>query len=905
MQISIVFEFFCNFTAYRLLNFVLKSKMQAARVLKNGGNSGKERDDRERRARMAFESGKKNMQKHQQLQNSSHQGSNSLINSSKNKLTTSPDGIEYLRIALGNFTAAVQESPANAAYYEQRANCFGKLGEYRLALFDYTMAIQIDEHPSVHNNTKGGTHAPATGSTDHSTNDRLTSERIAKYYGARGACLRHMGKLDDAIADFKKARHLDAHNGRWLLEIGVCWHDLGDKKRAVVKFTEALSEVPGRQEKILRGHYRTRALLYRGNTRRELGLIEDAITDLSKAVELDDSPENFNVLGLALFDAGEWNEAHASFSRACEKITAGNTTIKTQSEMNTVELADTETYGGLIITNSSALYLNNLGLACFQMGKYQEAIGHFEHALMIEGASSGTKKAMNSNENASILYNRGNARLALMQYNSALEDFEKILVIRNRYQQSKKNQSQHQANGAENVAVVSEEGDENVWHSMRLCHQEQMRIRLAIEHFSKAIKINPKFKPSLFHLGQMYHLVDDLFAAMDAFSKALKIDPFDRRAYESLGLVYCDLLYFDLAVGAFTKAINLLPSNGVNYFYRGKALLWLGRYEEAIENFDTAIAHKCDEPQVYNCKALASKYIGEYVDAVKDLSYAIKQQQARQSAAIDEHDEQRAQLDTTCIEYWYNRAVVYMEVKEYELAAADLTCAIKSCSGMQIYDADEAIHHSRSKQLPAAEIAAAAASTRMNDSEIGKLYYLRGKARYAMQLYEETIEDLKEALRLMGGGEENPGNYHPDAHDCYYYMGTALANTDRHEAALECFTSAVTLKPNTALYLHERAKSLQHEGRYQEAVVDFTKVISLQPLNAHAYFRRAFALKSLRRYKETAEDFDMAEKLQPHNPHLVINRTKSFDIEFIELCKSGEEPPYNAMIEASRKSVNI
>jgi len=121
-------------------------------------------------------------------------------------------------------------------------------------------------------------------------------------------------------------------------------------------------------------------------------------------------------------------------------------------------------------------------------------------------------------------------------------------------------------------------------------------------------------------------------------------------------------------------------------------------------------------------------------------------------------------------------------------------------------------------------------------------------------------------------------------------MGVALANSNRHQDAIECFGKANAIKSNTARYMHEMAKSLQCEGRYEEAVVYFTKVIAVQPTNANAYFRRAFALKSLKRYDDSALDFEMAKKLQPSNPHFIVNYRKIYDVEYIELCKAGAEP---------------
>lgn len=169
---------------------------------------------------------------------------------------------------------------------------------------------------------------------------------------------------------------------------------------------------------------------------------------------------------------------------------------------------------------------------------------------------------------------------------------------------------------------------------------------------------------------------------------------------------------------------------------------------------------------------------------------------------------------------------------------------------------------------------------------------------------------MEESIRLDSNSQ--------DAHDCHYHKGIAHANSGEHADAIRAFNNAIKLKPNTAAYVHERAKSLQNEGHYSEAVTDFTKVIQLQPCNAHAYFRRAFAFKSLGTiaamrsggdaqaemgrssgiarssdlapFDDAADNFEKARQLEPENPNLVVNYKKIFDVEFIELVAAGDEP---------------
>lgn len=710
-----------------------------------------------------------------------------------------PPGCQNHVLALPYLTAAIELSPATSQYYATRAAVFTRLQEYKLAVFDYTMSIQVEE--------------PQVASP-------VDQKRVAGYYCSRGQAFRHLGKIDDSIADFKRAAKLDPENGSYYYEIGVSLYELSDKQRALELFSIALEGKAALNTIMLNGangkqattsapsseptsrhlslpqiaptpeaalgstpgsHFyasavnavriqmtktaQTKCLLYRGNTRREVGDVKGAITDLQAAVANEENGNSHNLLGLAFFDNKDFQLAATHFQRACD------------------------------MENTTAIFFNNLGLALFQLKRYEDALNAFNEAHTRDP------------ENANIFFNRGNTELVMKLFDEAISDFDE--------------------------AIHRVHDDENIHHSKGIAFQELGQTEAAIRQFLQALQYNPVFKPSLFHLGLMYHIQSEAFMALDCFSKVIKLDPLDRRAYESLGLVYCDLMYFDLAVAAFSKAIELLPTHGAIHFYKGKALLWLGRYTEAIECFNDAVANKCEEPQVYNARAIGERYIGKHHRAVDDLTKAIS-------------------MDKENVEYFYNRSQCYIEVKEYDLAIADLSSALQ-----------------------------------FNQNE-AKLFSLRGKACYALKRYEEAIADMRRALEL------DPND--TTAHYSYYVMGLAYANSNRHREAIPCFSTAATLQTNNPLYAHERAKSLQCVGNHKEALVSFCEVVALQPCNAHAYFRRAFSLKALRRLDDAAGDFETAKRLQPKNLNLMVNYKKIFDIEYIELCAAGEEPPYEEMV---------
>lgn len=96
-------------------------------------------------------------------------------------------------------------------------------------------------------------------------------------------------------------------------------------------------------------------------------------------------------------------------------------------------------------------------------------------------------------------FNRGNTYLAMKKYDEALEDF--------------------------NRAINKVETDENYYHCKGMAFEEMKEIDMAIDMFRTALEYNPKFIPSLYHLGLMYHASGKLFEAKEYFTEVRMHQP--------------------------------------------------------------------------------------------------------------------------------------------------------------------------------------------------------------------------------------------------------------------------------------------------------------------------------------------------------------------------------------------
>eukprot|EP00759_Apiculatamorpha_spiralis_P021240 PhF_6_TR26193/c0_g1_i2/m.37280 len=270
-------------------------------------------------------------------------------------------------------TKAIALQPSWAQTFSLRAQCYRNLQEYKKAIFDYTMAIQIEEPKANEQQTV----------SLRDTEKR--KEHIANYYGSRGMCFRLMGKLEDSINDFTRAKSLDKDSAKWYFNLGLSYYDMGEKVKAVKMYDEAIKLLDARQQK--QSHFRATVLYASGSTRRELGQIEQSIADLKAACETEDKNASYlNNLGLSHFEAKDYSAAFACFGKAIEY-------------------------------EPKAIYLNNRGLALFQQGKYEEALVDFEEAQRSDRT------------NANIYFNCGNAELATQRYHQAVHSFSEAIKL--------------------------------------------------------------------------------------------------------------------------------------------------------------------------------------------------------------------------------------------------------------------------------------------------------------------------------------------------------------------------------------------------------------------------------------------------------------------------------------------
>ncbi|NWR76177.1 SGTB protein, partial [Centropus unirufus] len=88
---------------------------------------------------------------------------------------------------------------------------------------------------------------------------------------------------------------------------------------------------------------------------------------------------------------------------------------------------------------------------------------------------------------------------------------------------------------------------------------------------------------------------------------------------------------------------------------------------------------------------------------------------------------------------------------------------------------------------------------------------------------------------------------------------------ENYGAAVDCYTRAIKLDPNNAVYYCNRAAAQSKLNNYSEAIKDCERAIAIDPKYSKAYGRMGLALTSVNKYEEAVTSYQKALDLDPEN----------------------------------------
>lgn len=195
----------------------------------------------------------------------------------------------------------------------------------------------------------------------------------AAFFSNRGAALKELGRLDEALASLENALALQPHYAEALNNRGLVLQDLERLGEALASFERAIATKSDYAE----------AFYNRGNVLTGLKRLGDAVASYDRALSIRSHyPEALYNRGRALTDLNRFDEALASFNRA------------------------------IAIAPNYAEALSNRGVVLKELKRLDQALASYDRALAIKP------------DMADALYNRGMAQLLCGDYRNGFVGYE-------------------------------------------------------------------------------------------------------------------------------------------------------------------------------------------------------------------------------------------------------------------------------------------------------------------------------------------------------------------------------------------------------------------------------------------------------------------------------------------------
>ena len=172
-------------------------------------------------------------------------------------------------------------------------------------------------------------------------------------------------------------------------------------------------------------------------------------------------------------------------------------------------------------------------------------------------------------------------------------------------------------------------------------------------------------------------------------------------------------------------------------------------------------------------------------------------------------------------------------------------------------------------------------------------------AALKLGLEPNTARYIRQLLITLGSTQEQYEHYANAVHDGavlkhpqeYINIGTACHNKNQFEAAIQHYTRAIELDPESADAYFRRAEAYAQLGRFPEAASDYAEVIKIDPNYDEAYRGRGNASINTGNIDLALECYNEAIKRNPNNANAYSARANAYGYkeQYDDALKDCEE----------------
>ncbi|XP_066550487.1 uncharacterized protein ttc6 [Amia ocellicauda] len=360
--------------------------------------------------------------------------------------------------------------------------------------------------------------------------------------------------------------------------------------------------------------------------------------------------------------------------------------------------------------------------------------------------------------------------------------------------------------------------DRNNWVAfyLRGCLLRKVHPEMAIKDLSASVLINDSFEnlSAFLHRGVLYAEQSRWASAVGDFERVLKLDRCVPVAHVNLGLVY---------------------------------MLKMENHSEAIRRFTNALKVDPTYIRAHICRAQAYAKVRDLPRALKDITHAIH-------------------LQPNTHHLYIMRGQYLCDMKDFELArfciryAAEMNKALGSSPIQQA-----AVQSFLGNNARAIACLSSATRTRPSPSA----FILLGKTQMKARKYTDAIESFEKVLTPLCPDRDCCSA--PDAAEVFYLTGLCHVAQANLLQAVEAFSSAVKISPDSADALYQRGLCRMHLQQ-SKCVQDFNRALSINPNLFQVYLSRAAFYGSKGRFSKAILNCNEALRIQPRSVRAYLYR---------------------------------
>lgn len=741
--------------------------------------------------------------------------------------------------ALADFTEAIRIDPGSATVWNGRGTCYhNEKRDYKQAVHDYSAAIRLAPTNALYLTNRGNSlrllREYDRAIADYSEVIRLRPNDSTSY-SLRGRVYFDREEYDRAIADYSEAIKLapkvpDSHNSR-----GACKENTGDYAGAIVDYTEAIKLNP--KEPLY--------LTNRGNARRLAKQWDKAIADYSEALRIEPKADRYALRASAQVAKGSYEAAIADLTTAIQlepreaQFWASRGDAYAAAKDLDKALADHAK--AIELDPKNAYRWNNRGVIHDVHRKdYSAAIADYSQAIQLQ-----PKVAL-------YHYNRGNAHFAAREIDKALLDYTESLNLE-----------------PQNAVRRNKRG-------LVFFNQKHDYAR-AIADYTEALRLEKGVAAYWSNRGDAYKAMKDFARAVEDYTEAIRLEPNKEYYYNDRAIANYEAQRYDAAIEDYSASFKLSPKSAIYVSNRGLAYKAKKDYDRAIADMQDAIRLDPENPERRRNCGDVRVLKGDYDGAIMDFSEAIRLAPANAEFRslrgdvyrLHKRDYARAIADyTVAIQHRPNdaalfryRGLCFTAQREYDSALADYTTSLKLRPGQAavLYRRGQAYSHLAKLKEALADFD----ESLKIDPENPDCWNERGTVFHNhLREYNRAIADYSVAIKLK-----------PD--NAMYWTNRAGSSlrVDDIDAALGDYGQAIRLNPNDPYSFNAMGNLYHnHKREYVKAVDNYTKAIKLAPQSAVYHTNRANSLTELREYAKAMQDYNEALRINPKLVEALRNR---------------------------------